>query len=230
MNHTVKKVKLLCIIMAAGMMALLSGCASGPHWKSEFTLPKPSKSLKGKSIVVSDFIRAEHGISVTESRRVREIRESAYVHDVSEIIASSLRSSGISAEARVDARPSSLASNEVLVRGAVIVERVERPGGRTLFNWVLFAPTILIVGGVLPSPMQWQANPIVRYRVEIIDSNGRILAQTGEKEMTAEFACWWAWDCAFPDALIGGDAPKKKKAADEAVQKVSAVLADTLRR
>ena len=228
MNHTIKKVKLLCIIMAAGMMALLSGCASGPHWKSEFTLPKPSKSLKGKSIVVSDFIRAEHGISVTGSARIREIRESAYVHDVSEIIASSLRSSGISAEAHVDARPSSLSAHEVLVRGAVIVERVERP--KEVLNMVLFVSSLTIIGGILPSPLSSEVNPIVKYRAEIIDSNGRILMQSGEKEITAQFTCRWVWDCAPSGSPFDSANVKKKKAADEAVQKVSAVLADTLRR
>ena len=178
--------------------------------------------------MVSDFIRAEHGISVTESRRVREIRESAYVHDVSEIIASSLRSSGISAEARMDARPSSLASNEVLVRGAVIVERVEHPVVSRLVNLIFGVPTIFVIGGILPSPMEWQVNPVVKYRAEIIDSNGRILMQSGEKEITAEFTCRWVYECLVPDG--GADLVKKKKAADEAVQKVSAVLADTLRR
>jgi len=177
------------ITMAIAISLLSAGCATEPKLVSAIALPKPQTDLKGKTVVVSGFLQSEHAVSVTQSEAIRQTLESAYVHDISGQVASSLRSKGIPAEGRIGATPSSLADNEVLVRGAFI------PTGALLNMgaWEIMWGTIGIVGYILPSPLPFRWGSLIIYRVEIIDSDGRILVQTGDKQIEARSTGYYVY-------------------------------------
>jgi hypothetical protein len=160
--------------------ALFSGCSIGPTWRSDVVLPQPLKSIRGKRVVVSNFLWSTHMISVTQSQQIQQTLESVYVHDMSGQIAQMLRDKGVDATAMDALSSSSLHANEVLVRGAII------PGWwvDTMPSTLIWGCSLLIFGCILPNPAPWVSGGTTYYRVEIINSDKKVLMQTEKRAVT----------------------------------------------
>jgi len=163
---------------------MAASCARGLHYEPVVSLPMPEASSGVRSVVVSGFLASERETSITHSEVIEETLESVNVHDISSEIASGLRERGIHAEARVGFRPSGLQPGQVLVRGAVMKRRNRdrtNPAGLFADFFLLFG-TGGIVGLILPSPITMSPSQEYAYRAEVIDADGRIIMQSGQRE------------------------------------------------
>jgi hypothetical protein len=184
MRHTLAALASRALIPVVAFAA--SGCARGLHYEPVVSLPIPEALSGVRSVVVSGFLASERETSITHSEMIEETLESVNVHDISSEIASGLRERGIHAEARVGFRPSLLQPGQVLVRGAVMKRRngnKTNPAGLFADFFLLFG-TGGIVGLLLPSPITISPSQEYAYRAEVIDADGRIIMQSGQRETT----------------------------------------------
>lgn len=210
------------LIMLFAVSAIFSGCAIGPRWNRDITLPAPSSDIRGKKVVISKFMQSVSQVSVTHSRDIQWTKESVYAHDVSGDIAAGLRASGIPAEARVDVKAAELGKDEVLVQGAVISHHYQ-PGGRYCLSGSVMILTMGIVGMVLPTPVAYLSGGEVTYRVDVIDSKGRLLMQTGDQAIIGTYDDYWFW------GLVGGQGKYEYEVVPPVRQKIVAALAGYLK-
>lgn len=163
---------------------MATSCARGLRYEPVVTLPTPEALSGVRSVVVSGFLASERETSITHSEVIEETLESVNVHDISSEIASGLRERGIRAEARVGFRPSGLQPGQVLIRGAIMKRRnTDRTNPAGLFtDFVLLFGTGGIVGLILPSPITMSPTQEYSYRAEVIDADGRIRMQSGQRE------------------------------------------------
>ncbi len=171
----------------------LAGCGIGPKWHQEVSLPPLAGPFAARKAMVSDFITSVRTISVTHGAYIKETLESVSVHDISGLIAQGLAANGVPAEARAGFAPRDLRPDEVLVRGAVTAKDRYNNWWLNLPAGLITCCTLLLVGGVLPSPVPWESGAYLNYRVEVIDGEGRVLLQTGDTETIGSYLDFWIW-------------------------------------
>jgi len=181
------------VLPALLLLISSAGCLSGPEWNEEVSFPTIAEAV-GKKAIVTNFTETIRRTSVTHSQDLIITEESHSAHDISAQIASRMQAAGIKAEARVNYKPEYLREDEVLVRGAV---RSVLYGG-DFSRKILMGLTLMIVGGILPSPTPFNPGANQIYRVEVIGPDGRILLQTGNKDIEARYCHFWIGD--YPDA------------------------------
>jgi len=183
---------LVSLVLIALLCQLFSGCAKGPSWQPEVYVPaKANKSLKGKTVIVSNFLQAESQVSVTHSIDIQTILESASVQDISLIMAEKLSTTGVPADARVDVKPDQLSSDEILLRGAMVFSPLG--GGVNTRHLALGIVSLTVFGLLLPSPFLYYTGADITYRVELIDSQGNILLQTGDRYTRGTYRSRWTF-------------------------------------
>jgi hypothetical protein len=170
-----------CIILFV-VSALFSGCAVGPTWKSDVVLPQPLESIRGKHIIVSNFLWSNNEVSV--------FQEPVHMQDVSGRIAQMLREKGVDATAMEAVNSGSLHVGEILVSGVII------PGMD--YNALLATDFDMLTVGILgiwllPSPIPYYTDGVTVYQVEIIDADSKILLQTGYKRVVTEYKDYYLW-------------------------------------
>jgi len=168
------------------------GCAVGPIWRQPVEIPSGHVTLKGKTIVVSDFKYAEQEVSYTRSSSISTILESAYVQDNSLIMAQKLEAAGIHAIAREGVKAKELKRDEILMRGAIIARPYKETIGQSMSGFVLVM-SATILGMVIPSPVPFVYGEDFSYRVEFVDPSGNILFQSGDRYASAYYNSYYAW-------------------------------------
>lgn len=174
-------------IMTSVTLLAMCGCVRGPFWSGPEPLP-PVPSDGARTVIISPFILAERESSINTFGNIQELLESARVQDISLQMATALKAKGINAEARNGVEPRDLGHGSVLLRGAILPSGNVVGGGRLAAHATLMMFTLGIFGVVLPNPVAHQV-PATNYvyRVEVIDRDGRILVQTGSREMVGYY-------------------------------------------
>ncbi len=183
-------------LMALTLVVPLAGCGIGPTLKQSVTLPSVNASLAGKEIVVSGFRASSHSVSVTSSGNIRETLESVRVGDISAEVAQSLVSQGVPAEARIDFKPSYLRQDQLMLRGAVVTGKGHETG-LSYLNLIIWPFSLMVIGGVVPTPIAFEKIHDVEYRMELIDSEGRVVLNVNDVRESS-IKDYYAWP-AFAD-------------------------------
>ena len=178
-------------ILAAATAMLLVGCAHGPYWEQDLALP-PLAGDPPARVVVADFRQSVTDISVTQSDVLVSTRESVRVGDVSALVAAALRRRGIDAEARSEFSRRELAPDQVMLQGTLLGSPW-RSGGRDGANLVLFAGSLLVLGGILPSPLSFHLGQTIEYQLQLVDHEGRILIQIPRQKLVPYYAQHYIW-------------------------------------
>jgi hypothetical protein len=198
------------------LVVLLGGCKVGPTWDGDVELPAVMHERAGRSVVVSEFLQSVTDVSITGSAQLQAIRESVRVHDISASIAQELKARGIEAEARSDFARKDLGPDQILVSGAVLAGPWD--SSRNVWNVLIFVPTLMILGGILPSPLSYRTGAEIHYRVEIEDGEGRILMQTPDRDVIAYYTDYYMW-------VIPG---RRQEAPGELVEEMPGRIAEAL--
>jgi hypothetical protein len=175
--------KPVLVTLFAAIALLFMGCMSEVQYDPRIEIPSKPGLLKDKKVVVAGFVKSVQDISATSSSGITKILESAHVQDISLIVTNYLVNKGIQADARSEFKVSQLRDDEVLLRGAAISIPMDakRLAGPRFGNAMLLICTVGIVGIVLPTPIAYITGRTFYYRMEIVDSQGRILMQTGDQ-------------------------------------------------
>jgi hypothetical protein len=174
----------------------LFGCAIGPNWRDPVSLSGARINMKGKTVMVTNFKYSEQQVSYTQSSSISSILESAYVQDHSLIMAQRLVTAGIPAKAREGVSANQLKRNEILMRGAIIAKPLTQTGAEsfsTIFQMVVWACSVLTIGGIVPSPFPSTYGEDFYYRVEFVDPSGDILYQSGDKHTSVSYTTYYIW-------------------------------------
>lgn len=167
----------------------LVSCSIGPNYVPLLQPDDSGLNLRGKKVIVSKFLQAKSQISITHSKEIINILESAQVKDISYHIARHLNKAGIEAFSIQDAKQKQLTSDEVLIRGAIVTgplpESVNMP--------IPFILNFLLIGNILPTPFPYRTGVDLTFRYEVIDHSGRILYQSGDKRSRITYKHYWVW-------------------------------------
>jgi hypothetical protein len=192
--------------LLSGFLALIlvaSGCGMGPYWSSSLALPRVEESLAGRKIVVSNFYATTRTTSTTGSGQILTVMEAANLNDISAEVAGYLQAQGIQAEARKDFGRQDLRSDELLMSGSIkLIDDYLAP-----ISWghcAVFIVSLTTIGGILPSPLPVENGKYLDYDLQLVDSQGRILANASPRRATGTYRGHWFWslDSWTPDELL----------------------------
>ena len=169
---------------------VLLGCVTGPDWDPELRTPVPEKIGRDREVIVSDFLSARREVSVLMAPGIDQLLESATVHDESFTVAGLLKREGFQTQAHAGFEPGDLRDDQVLLRGAVVVTPLNSMEGIGVFNFLYLVTALPLV---LPSPVPFRAGGYVLYRYELIDTDGRIIYQSGETKSRVTWKYNWLW-------------------------------------
>jgi hypothetical protein len=172
------------------LTGLISACAIGPQWNPTIDVPTEGLNFRGKQVVVSNFIQAQSTAPVKTSIQIEQMLKAAEVQDISLLIANELKREGIPAEAVVEFSASKLTADQVWLRGAIVCTRLRK---QSILHYTVFWLTLVVVGGVLPSPFPLYTGADITYRAEFIDHTGKILVQTGDLKSQGYYKNHYYW-------------------------------------
>ncbi len=121
-----------------------------------------------------------------------DVRKMSFVQDISRNMTSELVKMGIAAEVRLEAKPSEIKGDEILLRGAAIATPYKSALTGCLYNPCIsiFIP---VWGTIIPYPTAASAGAAITCRLELIDSSGNILSQTQDENIVGHYEYHWLW-------------------------------------
>ena len=199
------------------LLTIFIGCGIGPKWEPDISFEEPIESTEGKHIIVSQFLFSQQQVSYTSSPNIIKILESARVQDISLRITKGLIEEGVSAEALKDISVKQLKSDQLLLKGAVIVT----PLNFITSDLAAILLSFTTIGCILPTPLVVHTGAEVYYRYELVDHMGRILQQTGDKHTQVTYKHHYTWGLTRRD---------QDKLAELSLNKIAKELGDILSR
>ena len=172
---------------------ILFSCGIGPIYSPKISAEDSGLSLGDKSVVVSKFYMATTELTYTGSIDIQRILESAKLNDVSFNVANYLNSNNIRATAMKDADVSSLKDGELLLTGTIISRSIPMEENFPFPGMMI----VILIGNILPSPAAYVSGVDLMFRYELIDSSGRILFSSADKDSRIYYKDYYIWGRIF---------------------------------
>ncbi len=167
-------------------------CAIGPIYEPPLSRENSELKLNNKSVVVTQFYKAQTELSYLGDLKISQILESAKLYDLSYTFAQYLNTKEIDAFAVKDASVTELKENEVMLRGSIITRSIPMEENFPFPGMLV----ILLVGNVLPSPAAYKSGVDIMYQYELTDASGRIL-QSVESKSRVYYKDYYIWGRMF---------------------------------
>lgn len=170
----------------------VTSCAIGPVYSPELLYEDSGLKMKNKTVVVSNFYKAQTELSYLGDLNISRILESAKLYDMSFNMANSLKKEGINAQGMKDFKAADLKEGEVLLSGAIITRSIPFEENFPFPGMMI----VVLIGNVLPSPAPYKSGIDLMYQYELVDASGKIL-QSVEKESRIYYKDYYVWGRLF---------------------------------
>lgn len=174
------------------LLALSASCAIGPLYSPGLSAVNSGLNLKDRTVIVTDFYKAQTQLSYLDDLEISRILESAKLYDISFNLAEYLNENKINSVAMKEASVSTLKEKEVMLSGALVTKSIPMEENFPFPGMMV----VILIGNILPSPAAYISGVDVVYHYELTDSEGRIL-QSVEKSSRIYYKDYYIWGRIF---------------------------------